>query len=552
MQQRLMLLLWMIVFASCTDINRSSGGGTTKETWVAVSRHAMNEHRAASSFFADTVEEQHVLRHERIGRFHLYVLAGVHEEHAAHRYFAEHPATHLLVRNHAIEGTYLPPLHTAQQRPRARHSRYNPWQHTERTWLIEGAACRTNMAAEGRRGYSAGGFSWGIDVLDWGGSNDGSGQLFLDGALCTTATGNQSHIYILDTGVAAHDTFRFPVHQDYSWYAGASSSSTTASNSNNTSNSNNNSTNSGGDKTVQNDPIRMTTNTNPDPNLVIDPSTGLYRANGDCHGHGTHVAGLAASTVYGVATDAIVHAIQVLDCEGRGSFDALIAGLLYVQEYGERPAVINLSLGVLNAYVSSVAMLIEELTGPHHGVPVVASVGNNGVDACEFFPANVPQTVAVAASRESQQLAVFSNYGTCVDVTAPGNDIISTAPNNAAVLLSGTSMAAPIVSGMLALLQQRFPEHSRDVTWLVGRLKEEARPLLAAEGLGVTPNVFAQVHRQDSGGGPPDEWHLPPPYQTPPYVYSKAEEPESAVLLGMRALLVIIAVPLLSQLFMPA
>lgn len=265
--------------------------------------------------------------------------------------------------------------------------------------------CRTNSNVAGRMGYSAGAFSWGIDRVDRDSAS-------LDYNFCSGYTGNGTHIYILDTGVAAHNTFGARVEQDWSWYT-------------------------------------------PD-----------MRGNGDLNGHGTHVAGTAASSVYGSATRATVHNVQVLDGNGQGTFASVAAGLMYIYENASLPGVINMSLGGRDVYIDAVAQLIQVLYDDLKIISVV-SAGNSASDACRAFPAAVPTAFTVAASRPGDALSGFSNYGTCVDAIAPGSDIISsTGSEDAAVILSGTSMAAPVVTGLISLVQDKIQRETDPVRLL--------------------------------------------------------------------------------------
>lgn len=176
----------------------------------------------------------------------------------------------------------------------------------------------------------------------------------------------------------------------------------------------------------------------------------------DCNGHGTHVAGTAAGSTYGVAKEASIVAVQVLDCNGSGSISGVIAGLDFVAANGVRPAVVNMSLGggASTALDSAVSNLISS------GFQVSVAAGNSAVDACTQSPARVSAAVTVAASTISDAHASFSNFGRCVDAYAPGQNIISASANSTSgsVAFSGTSMAAPHVAGAMALMLQQTPD----------------------------------------------------------------------------------------------
>lgn len=169
----------------------------------------------------------------------------------------------------------------------------------------------------------------------------------------------------------------------------------------------------------------------------------------DCHGHGTHVAGTVGGTTYGVAKNVTLHAVRVLDCAGSGSYSGIIAGINWVKDYGQRPAVINMSLG------GPVYQSLNDTIAAAHaaGVTVVVAAGNETTDACTKSPASAPAAITVGATTSTDQRAYFSNYGTCVDIFAPGYDILSAYyfDDTTAAYMSGTSMASPHVAGVAAL-----------------------------------------------------------------------------------------------------
>jgi subtilisin family serine protease len=170
----------------------------------------------------------------------------------------------------------------------------------------------------------------------------------------------------------------------------------------------------------------------------------------DCNGHGTHVAGTIAGSTHGVAKGATIVPVRVLDCAGSGTLSGVVAGLNWIAETATpgEPAVVNMSLGggaspTLDAAVQS---LIDK------GMTVVVAAGNSTADACQFSPARVPGAITVAASAQNDSFASFSNFGSCVDVVAPGVGITSTwiSSNTSTNTISGTSMASPHVAGIVA------------------------------------------------------------------------------------------------------
>jgi subtilisin family serine protease len=186
---------------------------------------------------------------------------------------------------------------------------------------------------------------------------------------------------------------------------------------------------------------------------------------GDCSGHGTHVAGIVAGGPYGVAKGASILSVRVLDCSGNGSASSIVAGLDWVIANHTRPSVANLSLFASPS--TAIDLAVEAATA--HGIVVVAAAGDGGKDACDVSPARAPSALTVAAMQQRvppvvggtpvDVLAPYSNVGDCVDFVAPGTDVVSAWSSSvvADLPLSGTSMAAPHVTGAVALHLSRHP-----------------------------------------------------------------------------------------------
>jgi subtilisin family serine protease len=174
----------------------------------------------------------------------------------------------------------------------------------------------------------------------------------------------------------------------------------------------------------------------------------------DCQGHGTHVAGTVGGKTYGVAKGVKLIAVRVLDCSGSGTTAGVIAGVDWVTANAKKPAVANMSLGgsantsLDNAVKKSIAS----------GVSYAIAAGNGNIiglpaNACNYSPARVPEAITVGATDSSDRRASFSNYGTCLDLFAPGVNITSAWKDNdtATNTISGTSMATPHTVGVAAL-----------------------------------------------------------------------------------------------------
>ncbi|MFF3869551.1 S8 family peptidase [Micromonospora sp. NPDC001898] len=180
----------------------------------------------------------------------------------------------------------------------------------------------------------------------------------------------------------------------------------------------------------------------------------------DCNGHGTHVAGTVGGSTYGVAKNVRLVAVRVLDCAGSGTTAGVIAGVNWVTSNHQagQPAVANMSLGGgLNTSLNTaVANSVAD------GVTYAVAAGNSNANACNYSPASVASAITVGATQNNDARASYSNYGTCVDIFAPGTGVLSAwyTSNTATNTISGTSMASPHVAGAAARVLQNNPTWS--------------------------------------------------------------------------------------------
>ncbi|WP_345857025.1 S8 family peptidase [Shewanella algae] len=216
----------------------------------------------------------------------------------------------------------------------------------------------------------------------------------------------------------------------------------------------------------------------------------------DCNGHGTHVAGTIGGSTYGVAKNVNIVGVRVLNCSGSGTNSGVISGINWVKNNAQGPSVANMSLGggasqalddAVNAAVAA-------------GISFVVAAGNDNSNACNYSPARAANAVTVGSTTSTDSRSSFSNYGTCLDIYAPGSSITSAWYNSNSVTntISGTSMASPHVAGVAALYLAENPALSP--TQLTNLLVSRASSGKVGDAKTGSPNKLLYSLAGDDGG----------------------------------------------------
>ena len=225
------------------------------------------------------------------------------------------------------------------------------------------------------------------------------------------------------------------------------------------------------------------------------------RGTNDCHGHGTHVAGILGGVRYGVAKEVNLYPVRVFSCSGGASNSQVLDAIDWVSGNHVKPAVVNMSLGGTGTVLTTA---VENLVR-RGGITVVVAAGNSNADACNTSPANAPSAITVAASTATDARATFSNRGSCVDIFAPGMSVTSAGISTASAskVMNGTSMAAPVVAGVISRMLSAGPLNPEEV-W--SRLRSAATANTITDPRGA-PNLL--VYATGDGTPPPKDTQPP-------------------------------------------
>jgi subtilisin family serine protease len=230
--------------------------------------------------------------------------------------------------------------------------------------------------------------------------------------------------------------------------------------------------------------------------------TAIADGNGtsDCNGHGTHVAGTVGGATWGVAKKVALVPVRVLGCTGSGTLSGVIAGIDWVTANATKPAVANMSLG------SSVSTSVNDAVTRSiaSGVTYAVAAGNENTDACTRSPASTPSAITVGSTTSTDARSSFSNFGTCVDIFAPGSSITSAWHTGTTVTntISGTSMASPHVAGVAALYLQGAPT-ATPATVTSAIVNGAVTGVVGSAGTGSPNRLLNTAFIAGGGGGTP-------------------------------------------------
>jgi subtilisin family serine protease len=218
----------------------------------------------------------------------------------------------------------------------------------------------------------------------------------------------------------------------------------------------------------------------------------------DCNGHGTHVSGTVGGSTYGVAKAVKLVGVRVLDCGGSGTTAGVISGVNWVTSNAIKPAVANMSLGGSVSTSLDTAISNSIAAGITYGI----AGGNSNDNACNYSPARVATAITVGATTSADARASYSNYGSCLDIFAPGSSITSAwyTSTTATNTISGTSMATPHVVGAAALVLQANPSYTP--AQVASYLTSNAVSGKVTSPGTSSPNLLLHVVNSGGGGSP--------------------------------------------------
>lgn len=217
------------------------------------------------------------------------------------------------------------------------------------------------------------------------------------------------------------------------------------------------------------------------------------KSNETCLLHGTHIAGITGGKTVGVARDANLFSLEILDCM-EGSISDLLAAIDFVILNHKKPAVLNLSISPSTQSVWTLRTVYLALKKAiTEGIVAIKSAGNEGINPCSELIEYSDGLLTVGAVDENLKRGNYSNYGECINIFAPGSNILSAGPDGDLIFKSGTSMATPFVAGVAALYLEKFPDASPQE--IISLIKQDSLKNLVTDPKG-SQNLLVQIPKQ--------------------------------------------------------